>query len=226
MNEKYLNGELAYVPNRDRFIGMAAIHLAFQPSDKLEQSLLGFVKPDARPRFNPLLISNEVTRLHYTGGDTGGMRYMPVPTLESPDGVSDRDWLQNYKRDISLVKSQSVPVAAYRPRLERTDSGAIIIELALLPGQLAKRKFGKSLLRHLRIMPGADTPDEVIYARTLIPKSKLVDDDLIHDAQTQFMAHLGVNEGRYSGDEEQSHESPKTERMFVTTAFINERIVS
>ncbi|MDB5186667.1 MAG: hypothetical protein JWM07_139 [Candidatus Saccharibacteria bacterium] len=226
MNEKYLHGELAYVPKRDSFIGMAAIHLAFQPSDELEQSLLEFVKPEARPRFKPLLISNEVTRLHYTGGDTGGMRYMPIPTLDSPDSVSDRDWLQNYKREINLVKSQSVPVAAYRPRLERIYTGAMIVELALLPGALAKRKFGKSLLRHLRIMPSDDTPDEVIYARTLIPKSKLVDNDAIRAAQVQFMAHLGVNEDGQGVDEERSHESPKNERMFVTTAFINERIIS
>lgn len=222
MNEKLLH-EFEYIPP-SYHIGMAAIRLVFMPSDKLEESINEFVKPEERGRFSGLLKSDEVTRLHYTGGDANGLQY--ASHGNSFNGVSDLNWLRQYKRSIEQVKSQSIPVAAYRPRLERTDTGALIVELALLPNEAIKRKIGQTLLRPLRIDSNDNTIDHVVYARTLIPKSKLVDDEMIQEAQANFTIHLGIDESYRADGHQMPHEAPKTERMFVRTAFINDKPLS
>ncbi len=222
MTEKLLN-DFEYTPP-SHHLGMAAIHLVFQPSDKLEESLNQFIKPDERRKFSGLLRSDEVTRLHYTGGDASGLQYSAFDS--SLDGVSDRTWLRQYKREIEQIKSQAIPVAAYRPRMERTETGALSIELALLPSEAVKRKIGKTILRPLWIDHHDKSPDQVIYARTLIARSLLVDDEAIGEAHTNLMDHLGMDRSSYSQEIDPSHEAPKAQRMFVKTAFISDRAVS
>lgn len=221
MNEKLQ--DFNYQP-KPYYLGMTAVRLVFQPSDKLEESLKAFVKPEERRKYSARLISDEVKRLHYTGADSYGFHYMS--TNSSLEGENDRDWIHRYKQSIDQIKSQSIPVAAYRPRLEMVRSGALSIEFALLPNEMVKKKIGGSVLRHLRINPYSRDVDEVIYARTLIPPSQLADEEAISEAQTLLTEHLGVIELGDDNDYQSSHESPKTQRMFVKTAFINDRLVS
>lgn len=217
------SSQLEYHPSV-HYLGRAAVHLIFQPSDRLEDALTEFIKPEEeeRRKYSALLRSDEVKRLHYTGGDSTGLHYLAMSmSLGVP---SDRDWLSHYKRSINQIKSQSIPVAAYRPRLERTQTGALIVEPALLPNDETKQKIGSSVLRTLHINRDDHTPDEVIYARTLIPRSLLVDDDAINAAQASLMAHLGVDESYDdNGARAPLHESPKVERMFVKTAYISDK---
>lgn len=206
-------------------LGFAAVHLVFQPSDRLESSLNEFVMPDERRKYDAHLKSDRVNTLSYTGGDSNGLRYLAINGSQS--GLSDRQWLRQYKQTVDQIKSQSIPVAAYRPRLERTKTGALIVELALLPGKAIKQKIGSQILRTLHIHPDDRVPDHVIYARTLIPQSLLVDEQGIKEAQEKFMDHLGVDESYHEiGMAELPHESPKVERMFVKAAYVSDRRVS
>lgn len=223
MNERY-SSEMEYHP-KALSLGVAAVRLIFQPSDRLELSLNEFVEPEERRKYGALLKSDLVKSLHYTGGDSNGLRYLNIN--DSQEGLSDREWLRHYKQTVEQVKSQSISVAAYRPRLERTKSGALVVELALLPSDAIKRKIGSTILRTLRIHPSDHTPDEVIYARTLIPQSILKDAQGIKDAQEKFMDHLGVVESHHKGTtSDLPHESPKVERMFVKVAYVSDRPVS
>ncbi|HEV7951864.1 MAG TPA: hypothetical protein VGO98_00610 [Candidatus Saccharimonadales bacterium] len=203
------------------YLGKAAIHLMFHPSDKLQDSLNQFVNPDERHKYGALLKSDQVNSLRYTGGDSGGLQYLTYTGNEG--GMSDREWLSNYQRTVAQISSQTIPVAAYRPRLERTKNGALMIELALLPGESLKRKIGSTILRTLHVYADGRTPDEVVYARTMIPESLLVDEQGIKDAQVNMMNCLGVNEDYYDTS---IHESPKTEGMFVRVAHISDRPIS
>lgn len=221
MNEKLQ--DFNYQP-KPYYLGMTAVRLVFQPSDKLEESLKAFVKPEERRKYSARLISEEVKRLHYTGADSYGFHYLS--TNGSVEGENDRDWLRHYKQNIDQIKSQSIPAAAYRPRLEMVRTGALSIEFALLPNEVVKKKIGGSVLRHLRINPYSRDVDEVIYARTLIPPSQLADDEAVSEAQALLIEHLGVTEPGDDDNDQSSHESPKAQRMFVKTVFINDRLVS
>lgn len=224
MNEIY-SSEMEYKP-KVHYLGMAAVHVIFQPSDRLESSLNEFVKVEERYKYSALLKSNEVKTLRYTGGDANGLHYLDYDN--SLDDVSDRNWIYQYKRSIDQIKSQSIPVAAYRPRLERTHTGALMVELALLPNNAVKRNIGNIALRTLYVNPSDHIPDEVVYARTLIPRSLLVDDEAIQGAQQRLIEHLGVIENISDNDGRTvtSHVSPKLERMFVKPAYVSDRPIS
>lgn len=222
MSEKLTNFEYIHTPHH---LGMAAIRLVFQPSDKLEQSIQEFVKPEERRRYSTLLRSDEVKQLHYTGGDSSGLHYQTMNnSLAVP---SDRDWLYKYKHDIDSIRDQTIPVAAYRPRLEIAQNGGLFVELALLPDEAMKRRIGQSLIRHLRGSPGLTIVDEVVYARAFIPKSQRIDDDAIAPAQEDFMEKLGVNNDTHMDSRHNSLQpSPSSHRMFVKTAFVSDKPVS
>jgi hypothetical protein len=211
MNEKLFGFEYTPIPHH---LGMAAVRLIFQPSEELAQLVQGYMKPEQRARTPVLFKSDEVTRLQYTSGDADGLQYQHLKGAK--DDVSDQEWINNYKHTIDTILSQNIPVAAYHPRLEDIPKLGLSIELTLLPDENVKRKIGATLLRYVG---GGAT---IIHARTIIPPSKLVDEEAQFAAQYAFVKELGIDE-TYNDIRQGMQASPESRRLFVKTAFVNSR---
>jgi hypothetical protein len=218
------------LPHRDSqpHLGTAALRLVLQPSPELQQALESFIVPEMRAHTSTMLRSDTLKTLSYSGADRDGLRYSRSSL--TPGEYSPQDSINYYRQKIDRLQNMTIPLAAGYPLLDHHKVRGMHVELVLLPDQIVRRALGGTALRPF-YGEGGIVLNETLHAHLHIPRSRLVDEEVLEEARHSLVEHLMLDSTGelqlpevYAGEHhEPLKPSPPTNRMFVKPKFLSEQ---